>query len=440
MLRSPKKSIALIVMLAVMLAACGKQNAATNQTQDAPNAAAPKALSTEPATIVLYNQQLYSKEEMERIFIEPVKKKFPHITLDIIYPGKGTQLADLIAAGTIPDMFFFKPYIEELIEADIPLTLDDLIKQSQYDLNKIDKVYLDAIRSYSPEGKLLGVPVTSQFYALWYNKDIFDKFGVPYPKDGMTWEDTIELAKQVTRNVDGVQYRGIDPNSYFNFSSALSLPLIDPKTEKPIISDKWKYVFETMMKVYNIPGNKPAKLVDNQLNSVFTKDMTLAMIPSFNILSSFKDATAKGLNWDVVQAPSHKDAPNKYYQVDSHILVVSKTSKYKEQAMQVIMAATAEDTQIALSRAGRMAAINSPEVKKQFAADLPYTQGKNMQGIFKSQPSAFTLQHKYNGLVRAPIKNAFQDVFDGKTDINTALRTAEEKANAAVQQAKETGK
>ena len=34
--------------------------------------------------------------------------------------------------------------------------------------------------------------------AIYYNKDLFDKAGVPYPKDGWTWEDFQDTAVKLT--------------------------------------------------------------------------------------------------------------------------------------------------------------------------------------------------------------------------------------------------
>jgi stress response protein SCP2 len=42
-----------------------------------------------------------------------------------------------------------------------------------------------------------------------------------------------------------------------------------------------------------------------------------------------------GLNWDVVQYPSYKEKPNTYGYVDAHLMMLTKQSKYKDQAMQV---------------------------------------------------------------------------------------------------------
>jgi ABC-type glycerol-3-phosphate transport system substrate-binding protein len=65
----------------------------------------------------------------------------------------------------------------ELFAYDLMTDITPLVKQTATDLNQVA----------SDDGWLVGIPFTQQFSALYYNKDIFDKFGVSYPKDGMTW-------------------------------------------------------------------------------------------------------------------------------------------------------------------------------------------------------------------------------------------------------------
>lgn len=48
------------------------------------------------------------------------------------------------------------------------------------------------------DGKQVALPVSTGFYVLYYNKDIFDAAGVEYPGNDMTWEEFEELAKKVT--------------------------------------------------------------------------------------------------------------------------------------------------------------------------------------------------------------------------------------------------
>ena len=50
------------------------------------------------------------------------------------------------------------------------------------------------------DGVQYGFPLSLQINVLFYNKNIFDGFGVSYPQDAMTWDEFIETAKRVTRS------------------------------------------------------------------------------------------------------------------------------------------------------------------------------------------------------------------------------------------------
>lgn len=39
--------------------------------------------------------------------------------------------------------------------------------------------------------------------AVYYNKTIFDKAGIPYPKEGWTWDDMLDIALDLTQDTDG---------------------------------------------------------------------------------------------------------------------------------------------------------------------------------------------------------------------------------------------
>lgn len=47
-------------------------------------------------------------------------------------------------------------------------------------------------------GKTVALPVSTGYYVLYYNKDIFDAAGVPYPSNNMTWTEYEALCKRLT--------------------------------------------------------------------------------------------------------------------------------------------------------------------------------------------------------------------------------------------------
>ncbi|WP_248924420.1 hypothetical protein [Paenibacillus hamazuiensis] len=70
-------------------------------------------------------------------------------------------------------------------------------------------------------------------------------WGVPYPKDGMTWDEVYDLAKKMTRTDEAIR-------GFSSFISAvlrdnqLSVPYIDAKADKMADSEQWKKIFANL--------------------------------------------------------------------------------------------------------------------------------------------------------------------------------------------------
>ena len=54
------------------------------------------------------------------------------------------------------------------------------------------------------EGRVYGFPTNVGANAIWVNKDLFDRRGVPYPKSPWTWKDFVRTAQRLTiRDANG---------------------------------------------------------------------------------------------------------------------------------------------------------------------------------------------------------------------------------------------
>jgi ABC-type glycerol-3-phosphate transport system substrate-binding protein len=56
---------------------------------------------------------------------------------------------------------------------------------------------------FDASGRQFGVPKYQGTLALYYNKDIFDKYKVPYPDDSWNQDDYLAAMKKLTRDTDG---------------------------------------------------------------------------------------------------------------------------------------------------------------------------------------------------------------------------------------------
>ncbi|MBD2860580.1 ABC transporter substrate-binding protein [Paenibacillus oceani] len=155
-------------------------------------------------------------------------------------------IEELLAAGDVPDIIWEGlTNIHLLTPLKVPTDLQSLAKKHGFDFNKFDTKLVDSIKSYSDQGQIYYLPYNTLAFALMYNKDIFDKFGVPYPKDNMTWDEAIELGKKLTRTEAGVNYIGLRPPGALNrLQMQMGVPYVDAKTHKATIAtDGWKSLF-----------------------------------------------------------------------------------------------------------------------------------------------------------------------------------------------------
>ena len=58
--------------------------------------------------------------------------------------------------------------------------------------------------NYAVDGVQYAIPFRSDFWVLFYNKDLFDAAGVEYPTNDMTWDQYAELAKKMTDADKGI--------------------------------------------------------------------------------------------------------------------------------------------------------------------------------------------------------------------------------------------
>jgi multiple sugar transport system substrate-binding protein len=307
------------------------------------------------------------------------------------------------------------------------------------DINRFDKTAMDDLKGYSDKGELAAVPFSIGFSVLFYNKDIFDKFGVPYPKEGMNWDDIVSLSKRLQRKDGSVQYFAINPvaTDLRKFGSPFSMPIIDPKTDKAVINTEgWKKVFQQLKMITDLSDG-------NVKYPSFADGQTMAMYASYGDYFGTIEKTAEKagpFDWDITTMPSFKDAPGVGFRSLSHTLSISSTSVHKDDAFKVIQCLVSDENQLAMAKRGiRFPSIDDQKLKDSFGVDNPMLKGKNLQAIFKTKPAPNPRFTKYDSIIEKQLNSAFSLVRDNKTDINTALRDAEEKANQGIADAK-TGK
>jgi multiple sugar transport system substrate-binding protein len=394
----------------------------------------------QPVTVTLgvKGDGYLNDEEIKRYVTDPAAKKYPWITVERVFystNNKPDSLNNLVAAGQVPDIIITNnnngfPLLQQLGLLD---SIEDLIKKENMDLQRFEPQALEAIRAGTQRDDLIGIPYTRHFSALYYNQSIFDKFAVSYPKDGMTWDEATELAKRVTRKSDNIQYLGLQPDVMERPSSQLSLPYVDPSTQRAAFnSDAWKRVLRDMVEIYEIPGNDEI-LTKNKAITAFSTDQRLAMLPGNNIIFTAKLDKMPEFKWDMATYPVWPEAPGMGMRYDEHVMVLSKVSKHKDEAFRVISTVVSDEVQLDMAKQGRFSIMQDSKFKDAFGTNMAFMTGKNIQAINKIKPSHAAVPTEYDDIAFAAMNDAVKQIVNKGKDINTALREAEEKLNKQIQ-------
>lgn len=127
-------------------------------------------------------------------------KENPNIKITVTVSDWDTywdKLQTQLAAGTPPDVFAMDaPLYPDYQTRGVLLNLQSYIDADKFNL---DDYFATSLVCYqTPEG-YFGLPRDIQPSALYYNKDMFDAAGVPYPDDTWTWETMIEQGQKLTK-------------------------------------------------------------------------------------------------------------------------------------------------------------------------------------------------------------------------------------------------
>lgn len=440
-----KKRVSLAIVLtsmATIIAACGGGTAqqAANSTDPKGTPAPAKSANTGPREITMYTAGgAIDEKTFDSMYGNAIRKKFPDVTVKYIPNGKGSTMADLITAGTTVDIVFDSiGYANTFRDFGIQVDMTPYIKSRGLDLGKFEQTAIDFQRKMG-NGAINSLPVWTASAGLFYNKELFDKFGVPYPKDNITWTEVYDLAKRLTRNEGGIQYVGYvtAAGSQAN-TNQLGLKYIDAKTGKAQIdNDDWTKFMQSIVQFFQITGVDwtAQNSTVAAMRAMFEKERVAAMYTNYSGGTPPDD-----MKWDVVKVPSYEQAPGVGPQSYPAYLSITSLSKNKELAFDVIAYLVSEEYQLENTKAGRATVLNNKDIIKQYGASMEKFKGKNIAAMFPEKRAPIGDYTPYDTIASGKFSAAFTEIIVNKKDINTALREANEAANKEIEALKQKTK
>lgn len=214
-----RKALALTLAAAMTLslAACG--GAASSAASETTSTAASTASGDSGVTL---NWAIWDKDSTAywQALADGYTAAHPNVTIEMTDLGSSdymTQLATQLAGGNGElDVLSIKdiPGYSNLINLGMLEPMNDKLTTPTADFGGV----LEQLTA--EDGNFYAVPFRSDFWVVYYNKDLFDAAGVDYPTNDMTMEDYDALARQMTSGEGADKVYGCH---YHTWRSAVSL-------------------------------------------------------------------------------------------------------------------------------------------------------------------------------------------------------------------------
>ncbi len=298
--------------------------------------------------------------------------------------------------------------------------LDAVMEKEKYDTEGLVPGMLDYLRELGG-GKIYGMTPTFSSQVLMYNKDLFDKYQIPYPTDKMSWNEVIQTAQLFPTDGDekervyGLKVGYSD--SLFEMASMLAMTegvnyVNAAQKLMTINSDTWKNSFQTALDAINSNAlyfesrnqgdmNGGATSYEEYLlRDPFIGGRLAMTIGETYIIDQIKQAKQNEQvkdkiisNWDMVTVPVGQQNPDQSYMMNFYnLFAISADSPNKEVAWDFIDYFTSRDYAKVRVKSRNF---NGFPVRTEFIKD---DEGRHYEAFYALKPSVNNMYSNYTNL------------------------------------------
>jgi multiple sugar transport system substrate-binding protein len=357
----------------------------------------------------------------------------------------------LMTEGTPPDVILINDLtmLTTLVEDGLLQPLDTLIEKAKFDIDDIVPAVRDGIKDAGDGNSLYALAPTFQSQALFYNKDLFDQFAVPYPMDNMTWTQVADLARQFPSDGEGAdRIHGLwgreTANIHhflYSFAAPLGLTLFDESgKEMTVNTPQWESTLSRYIDLFSDGtisspprhDGEPGKEYDWEQERFYWEAFHLGKA-AMGIMQSYEmreinnrrmyDTEAPHFDWDVVTVPVQEEAPGIGGNIGmSGLMAINRNAQNTDLAWDFIAFANGEEMLKIKSR-------NSWEfVSKKSLIDNRGEEGPaNMAAFYTLKPAKNTMNFNFNNnneniwQVFSICDQQFQELLKGNITVQKAL-------------------
>lgn len=375
--------------------------------------------------------------------ISAFESAHPDIKINMVsvpYGDYELRLRTEIAAGNQPDvMSIDSPNLALYADSGWLLSIDSYMR-SEGDLEDIPSATLEGLIY---KGEIYLSPIVESGVALFYNKHLFKKAGLPFPSEDpdnpMTWDEVLEIAKKINNPSENVF--GIDPAQGFSDGESpayFKMPLLwqfgaDVLSPDATTADGYlnsNEALEALQFYQDLYQKHKVAAVELPPDPFITGKLAMTVMGSWSLADFEKNVPEFKLGEDFGIAPLPKDK-NQVVPNGGWSLGISQKSKYPDEAWEFIQYATSyEGSKKYVELTGDIPARYS--VSKEFPELQTYP-----KNIFVQQAQKYSENRPVTPaypVVSEAIKKLFEDIGIGGENVESAAAKAVEKINKGLKE------
>lgn len=276
--------------------------------------------------------------------------------IDIPSADYTTKLTTMLNGGADLDVMIVKDAdtTKGLADKGQLLALDDMLAAANVDLN----AYNGLAENFNFDGKQYCLPLRSDYYIMYYNKDLFDAKNMPYPTNDWTWADFEQMAMDLADPANNqfgayihpwqacVQNWGIQDGEH---------TIMDYNTGYDFFKPYYEMVLrlQDAKAIHDFGVLKSAKI---HYSGAFLQG-NVAMMPMGSwFIATMLDKMKTGeatMNWGIATLPHPENVEAGYVVGTTTPMAVNAASKHKEEAFELLRFFTGEEGAAQCAAAGQ---------------------------------------------------------------------------------------
>jgi len=286
--------------------------------------------------------------------IEQFKVIHPEINVKVIQVTDWHKYTEKLLAmfvGDSPlDIVLLCADYYTLVEKDILLNLDDIIKNDKDSKKLLPEIFPALLDSSKYNDSYYGMPAWHNPIVLFYNKKIFDEAGMKYPDSTWDWNKFVEASRKLTvdKNNDGRidQYGTLAYNGYTWINLAMmqnNIPFINENRTKTNLDSS--EAIDAIKWYYGISKEHHASPSIAEVNELgdaqmFCTGRVATMYGHTNTATEFRKI--KTFDWDIAPLPKGK---RRFTLNFVAYWSISKKSKHPKESWELIKFFTSKEGQ-----------------------------------------------------------------------------------------------